>query len=92
MIKNAGMTFWATLKDEIKAKKFRKKITKRLDDLFDDYDYMDYIEVDRSKSPRVIKVEINTKKFIKNYSEKELRVIVDYLYDVFTEANKTNND
>ena len=92
MIKNAGMTFWATLKDEDKAKKFRKKITKHLDDLFDDFDYEDYIEVDRSRSARVIKVSINTKKFIKNYSEEELRDIVDYLYDVFTKANTTDNN
>lgn len=92
MIKNSGMTFWATLKDEDKAKKFRKKITKHLDDLFDDFDYEDYIEVDRSRSARVIKVSINVKKFIKNYSEEELHDIVDYLYKVFTEANKTKTE
>ena len=92
MIKNAGMTFWATLKDEDKAKKFRKKITKHLGDLFDDLDYEAYIEVDRSRSARDIKVSINTKKFIKNYSEEELRDIVDYLYDIFTKANKTDNN
>lgn len=51
MIKNSGMTFWATLKDEDKAKKFRK-----------------------------------------NYSEEELHDIVDYLYKVFTEANKTESN
>lgn len=92
MIKNAGMTFWATLKDEVKAKKFRNKINKHLDDVFDNFDYADYIEVYRSRSARVVKVSINTKKFIKNYSEEELRDIVDYLYAAFTAENKTNNN
>lgn len=92
MIKNAGMTFWATFKDKDKSKKFRKKITKHLNDMFDDLDYEYYNEADRSGSARVVKVDINTKKFVKNYSKKELRKLVDYLYDVFTEANKTGDN
>ena len=92
MIKNAGMTFWATFKDKDKAKKFRKKITRHLEYLFEYFSYDDYVEVDRSRSARVIKVSINTKKIVKDYSEEELRDIVDYLYNVFVKANTTDNN